>query len=125
MPAAISSESADGVSASPSPTSTSVRQQRPRIGARHDRLLLAQEGFGPRLLRHDAHARSELLVVLPVAVDEHRKLQRGNLGEASGLREGDLRLAPLGLLGRLRLRRGIEPSLATRSGAWRSMVKAM
>jgi hypothetical protein len=46
MPVASSCESAGGVSASPSPTShqrgtTDRRQQRPRIGARHDRVLLA------------------------------------------------------------------------------------
>ena len=77
MPAAISCASAGGVSSSPSPTSTSVGhlidgQQRPRIGPRHDRMLLADECFRPGLLRHDAHHAAQVVVALPVVMHEQR-----------------------------------------------------
>src|SRR6266566_130356 len=72
-------------------------QGRPCIRPRHDRLLLAQEGLRSGLLGHEAHARAQRFVALPVAMDEYRKLQRRYLGEFAGLGERDLRLAPRGL----------------------------
>src|SRR4029453_6600992 len=110
MPSASSRESAGGVSSSPSPTSTSVghlivaNSGRPR----HDRSLLPQENLRSGFLGHDAHARSQRGVALPVAMHEERKLQRRNLGEAAALGERDLRLATRGLLRGFRPRRGVE-----------------
>jgi len=49
-------------------------QERPRIRARHDRLLLAQEGLRSGFLGHAAHALAQRFVALPVAMDEYRKL---------------------------------------------------
>src|SRR5262249_34946532 len=111
--ASISCESACGVSSSPSPTSTSVghliagnngRAFRPR----HDRLLLAQERLRSGFLGHEAHARAQRFVALPVAMDEYWKLQRRHLGESAGLGERNLRLATRGLLRRFGSRRGVE-----------------
>jgi hypothetical protein len=45
-------------------------QQRPHIGPRHDRLLLAQKGLRTGFLGHDSHAPFERLVMLAVAMDE-------------------------------------------------------
>src|SRR5262249_49177902 len=41
------------------------RQERPCIRARHDRLLLAQEGLRSGLLGHEAHALAQRFVALP------------------------------------------------------------
>ena len=53
-------------------------------------------------------ALAQRFVPLPVAMDEHRKLQRRHLGESAGLGERDLRPAPRGLLRRFGPRRGVE-----------------
>src|SRR5262249_16715024 len=57
-------------------------EERPCIRPRHDRLLLAQERLRSGLLGHEAHARAQRFVILPVAMDEHGKLQRRHLGES-------------------------------------------
>jgi hypothetical protein len=71
-------------------------------------LLLAQERLRSSLLGHEAHALAQRVVTLPVAMDEHRKLQRRHLGESAGLGECDLGPAPRGLLRRFGPRRGVE-----------------
>jgi hypothetical protein len=88
-------------------------------------LLLAQEGLRSGLLGHAAHARAQGFVALPVAMDEHRKLQRRHLGESAGLGERDLRLAPRGLLRRFGSRRGVEQREPLDAlGARRTMARA-
>ena len=84
------------------------RQQRPRIGPRHDRLLLAHEGLGPVSSAMVRTTPLQRRVALPVAVDEERPQQRRYLGEPAGLGERDLRLAPLASAPAYRARAGIE-----------------
>src|ERR1700730_5280959 len=83
-------------------------QERPRITARHDRLLLAQERLRSGFLGHEAHALAQRFVALPVAMDEYRKLQRRHIGKSAGLDDRDLGLAPRSLLRRFGASRGVE-----------------
>ena len=113
MPAAISCDSAGGVSSSPSPTRTSVGQSMAasvgRESARaHDRLLLAQKGLGAGLLGHGAHEAFQGRIAVTRAMHQQWKLAVGHLGEAAGPGEFDAVPAAFGLFRRLGARTGIE-----------------
>ncbi len=113
MAAAMSRDTAGGVSASASPTSTRVghaiaasvgREFEPR----HDRRHLAQKGLRPGFFGHDAHQGFEGRVAVTVGVNQSRELAVGNLGKTSGCSHFDERQTRLCLRRDFGPRRGIE-----------------
>jgi len=87
---------------------TDRRETRPQVRPSHDRVLLAYERFGPGLLRHQAIDVLQRRVAMAVAMDQQRKQDVGDLGKASSLRQADETVPPLGLLGRVGARPGVQ-----------------
>ena len=72
-------------------------KDRPRVGAGHDRLRLAQERLRPGFLGHGADDAFQRRIAEAVAVDEDRKQAVGDFGKAAGLGEFDQRQTGCGL----------------------------
>ena len=84
------------------------RKAGPRIRTADDRLLLAQISVEPGLLDHLHHDAFQRRVVMPVAMHVERISEIGNFGEAAGLGLRHQDMTPLGLLGRVGARAGVE-----------------